>query len=326
MMYMEKPSFDPGLTQKFTGSVRRTINKDGSFNVHRRGTTWRDFHPYLHLINMSWTSFFLVIFAGYVLVNTAFAVAYFGLGPGALLGVDETAEWRRFLDDFFFSAHTLSTVGYGNIVPSGIAAAVVSAFEAWLGVLAFAVAAGLLYGRVSRPSARFGFSDKVLIAPYQQGQSLQFRIVNRRSNSLMDLDARVMLMTVENQNGQPVRRYDLLKLERQQVMFLALTWTVVHPIDEDSPLWGKTGEDLRRLQAELLILIRAYDDTFSQTVLARHSYRHDEFEWGARFAPAFSVDARGDLVLELRKVSELAEQAGGGGLGVVRTARRPPPA
>jgi inward rectifier potassium channel len=145
-----------------------------------------------------------------------------------------------------------------------------------------------------------------LIAPYQEGSSLQFRVVNRRSNSLMDLEARVMLMTVENQDGQPVRRYKLLKLEREQVMFLALTWTVVHPIDEESPLWGKTAEDLKRLEAEVLILIKAYDDTFSQTVLVRHSYRHDEFEWGARFAPAFSVDAHGDMVLELRKVSELA--------------------
>jgi len=306
-MYMQKPSFDPGLTQKFTGAVRRTINKDGTFNVHRHGTTWRDFHPYLHLIDMSWLSFVLVLFAGYVLANTVFATAYFLLGPAALQGVDGSAEWRRYVDDFFFSAHTLSTVGYGNIVPNGIAAGVLSAFEAWLGVLAFAVAAGLLYGRVSRPSARFGFSDKVLIAPYQDGSSLQFRVVNRRSNSLMDLEARVMLMTVEDQDGQPVRRYHLLRLERKQVMFLALTWTVVHPITEKSPLWGKSEDDLERLQAELLILIKAYDDTFSQTVLARHSYRHDEFQWGARFAPAFTVDAGGDLVLELRKVSELAQ-------------------
>lgn len=303
---MEKPSFDPGLTQKFTGPVRRTINKDGSFNIHRRGTTWRDFHPYRQLIDMNWGAFFLVLFACYVLVNTVFATVYFLMGPTALLGVNVGTEGTRYLDDFFFSAHTLTTVGYGNIVPSGIASGAVTAFEAWLGVLAFAVAAGLLYGRVSRPSARFGFSDKVLMAPYQEGRSLQFRVVNRRSNSLMDLEARVMLMTVEVEDGQPIRRYKLLTLERDQVMFLALTWTIVHPIDEASPFWGKTDADLQRLQAELLIIIRAYDDTFSQTVLTRHSYRHEEFEWDARFAPAFSVDAHGDLVLELRKVSELA--------------------
>jgi inward rectifier potassium channel len=97
-----------------------------------------------------------------------------------------------------------------------------------------------------------------------------------------------------------------LKLEREQVLFLPLTWTVVHPIDSESPLWGKSAQDLERLQAEVLILIKAYDDTFSQTVLARHSYRHDEVVWGKRFAPAFTVDTEGDLVLELRKVGELA--------------------
>ena len=304
---MERPSFDPGLTQKFTGAVHRIINKDGSFNVHRRGTTLGDFHPYLHLINMSWTGFFLVLFSGYVLANTMFAFAYYLLGPGALAGIHATSESVRFLEDFFFSSHTLATVGYGNIVPQGMAASVLSVIEAWVGVLSFAVAAGLLYGRVSRPSARFGFSDQALISPYQQGHSLQFRVVNRRANSLMELQARVMLMTVESQGGQMVRRYKLLKLERDDVMFLALTWTVVHPIDEESPFWGKTAADLERLQAEVLILIKAYDDTFSQTVLARQSYRHDEIVWGARFAPAFSVDKHGDLVLELKRVSETTQ-------------------
>jgi inward rectifier potassium channel len=304
---MERPSFDPGLTNKFTGEVHRIINRDGSFNVHRRGTTWRDFHPYLHLISMSWPAFFLVIFVGYVLANTVFAAAYFLLGPDALTGINAANEGRRFLGDFFFSAHTLSTVGYGNIAPRGLGASVMSAFEAWVGVLSFAVGAGLLYGRVSRPSARFGFSDQAIITAYQQGQGLQFRVVNRRANSLMDLEARVMLMTVESQGGQMTRRYKLLKLERQQVMFLPLTWTIVHPIDEESPFWGRTADDLQRLQAEVLILIKAYDDTFSQTVLGRNSYRHDEIQWGGRFAPAFSVDRRGDLVLELKRVSEIAQ-------------------
>ena len=305
-MYMERPSFDPGLTQKYTGAVRRTINKDGSFNVHRRGATWRDFHPYLQLVNMGWPIFFLVLFAGYVLANTVFALAYFLLGPNALEGVSGATQWARYTGDFFFSAHTLTTVGYGNIVPRGTPASLLSAFEAWVGVLGFAVAAGLLYGRVSRPSARFGFSRQALIAPYQDGRSLQFRVVNRRANSLMEVEARVMLSTVERQGSELVRRYQILKLERDQILFLALTWTVVHPIDPESPLWDKSAADLQRLQAEILILIKAYDDTFSQTVLGRHSYRHDEFAWGVRFAPAFSVDTHGDLVLELKRVSEVA--------------------
>ena len=301
---MKTPSFDPGLTQQFTAPLSRVINKDGSFNVRRRGSTWRDFHPYLHLINMSWTGFLATLFLAYLLVNTLFAWGYFVLGPGQLQGVDTNSGAGRFVDGFFFSAHTLSTVGYGSISPRGTAANILASFESMAGVLAFAVATGLLYGRVSRPSARFGFSANMVIAPYQDVQSLQFRVINRRRNSLMELDVQTMLMTVQMENGKFKRRFDLLKLERQKVLFLPLTWTIVHPVDSESPLWNKTAEDLQRLQAEVMILIKAYDDTFSQTVAARHSYRHDEIVWGKRFAPAFHVNPAGDLVLDVPKVSD----------------------
>ncbi len=303
---MQPPSFDPGLTKQVIAPLRRIIGEDGQFNVHRRGTTWRDFHPYLHLVNMSWPRFLAVLFLGYIVINTLFAGLYFVLGPDQLTGADAPTAWGRFRNEFFFSSHTLSTVGYGNMSPKSTAANAVAAFEALAGVLGFAVATGLLFGRVSRPSARLGFSENMLVSPYQDGTSLQFRLVNRRANSLMELEARVMLMTVEYSDGRLQRNYKLLKLERSNVIFLPLSWTVVHPIDQESPFWGKTAEDLERLQAEVLILVKGYDDTFSQTVLARHSYRHDEFLWNRRFAPAFSVDDHGDLVLELKKVGEVA--------------------
>jgi inward rectifier potassium channel len=184
---------------------------------------------------------------------------------------------------------------------------VVAAFEALVGVLSFAVATGLLFGRVSRPSAKIGYSENMVVAPYQEGTSLQFRVVNRRANSLMELEAKVMLMMVDMTSANAQRTYKLLTLERDKVLFLPLTWTVVHPIDRESPLWGKTPEDLERMQVEVLILLKGYDDTFNQTVLSRHSYRHEEIVWGRKFDPAFSVDEDGDLVLELRKVGELAQ-------------------
>src|ERR1035441_7750001 len=102
---MQKPAFDPGLTQQYTGNLRRAINKDGTFNVRRRGASWRDFHPYLHLIGMGWPSFLLALFAGYLVANTVFAAAYYCLGPGQLLGADASTEWGRFLNAFFFSSH-----------------------------------------------------------------------------------------------------------------------------------------------------------------------------------------------------------------------------
>ena len=305
---MRKPGFDPGLTQQFTAPFRRVINKDGSFNVRRKGGTWRDVHPYLHLINIGWVQFLGVVFLGYLLVNTLFAVVYHLLGPGELQGADAPTAFGRFMNGFFFSAHTLSTVGYGSISPKGMAANIVAALESLVGVLGFAVATGLLFGRVSRPSAKIGFSVNLLITAYQEITSLQFRVVNRRRNDLMELDARVMLMTVEVENGQPKRQYKQLKLERDQVLFLPLTWTIVHPIDNESPLWGLTAHDLQRLQAEFMILLKAYDDTFGHTVLSRYSYRHDEIIWGKRFAPAFAVDDQGDIVLELQKVGQVTDQ------------------
>ena len=304
-LFMQNPSFDPGLTQQVTAPLRRIINKDGQFNVHRRGTTWRDVHPYLHLINLSWPAFLGTLLLGYLVVNTVFAGVYFALGPDQLAGGDAPTAWGRFLNGFFFSAHTLSTVGYGNISPKSMTANVVAAFEALVGVLGFAVATGLLFGRVSRPSARIGFSENMAVSPYQDVTSLQFRVVNRRANSLMELETKLMLMTVDRKDGKVQRTYKLLNLEREQVLFMPLTWTVVHPIDRESPLWGLTAKDLEDAQAELLILIKGYDDTFSQTVLTRHSYRHDEILWDRKFAPAFFVDDEGDLVLELKKVGEV---------------------
>jgi inward rectifier potassium channel len=303
---MHNPSFDPGLTEKFSAPLTRMINRDGTFNVRRRGGTWRDFHPYLHLINMGWTPFFAVLFLGYLVANTIFAAGYYAIGTSQLQGITARTSGGRFLDAFFFSAHTLTTVGYGNISPSGMGANILSTLESMAGVLGFAVATGLLYGRVSRPSARIGFSRNMVVAPYQDGTALEFRAVNRRRNTLMELEATVMLMTVENGNGEPKRRYQVLRLERPKIVFFPLTWTIVHPIDSNSPLFGLTAANLERLQAEVLILIKGYDDTFSQTVLARQSYRHDEFLWDRRFSPAFYVDGRGEMVLEVAKVGDLA--------------------
>jgi inward rectifier potassium channel len=305
---MKHPGYDPGLTEKFAGPVRRMINPDGTFNVRRSGTTLRDFHPYLLLINMSWGAFFATLILAFIVINTFFAAVYFLLPPGEIQGADARDVLHRFLNDFFFSSHTLTTVGYGNIVPAGIEGNLIASFEALLGLLGFAVATGLLFGRVSRPSARIGFSPNILVSPYEGGASLQFRVVNRRTNSIVELQAQLLLMLVQTENGEARRKYQILHLERERVLFLPLTWTVVHPIDDQSPLWGKTAEDLSRLQAELLILLQGHDDTFNQTVFARRSYRHDEIVWGARFAPAFFAGAEGELVLELRKVGELVKE------------------
>ncbi len=296
------PSFDPGWTQQAAGILRRAINKDGSFNVQRHGQSWRDVHPYLLLINASWPAFLGLVFVAYVLVNTIFAVIYFAIPAVHIQGADAPRAVDRFLNDFFFSAYTLTTVGYGNLAPAGILGNSIASLEALVGLLGFALATGLLFGRVAKPSARIGFSERVLIAPYQDRTSLQFRVVNRRPNVLIDLKATVILMTVDASSGRPTREFTTLALERDTIYFLPLTWTLVHPIDHASPLFNKTAADLARLQAEVLIIIKAFDDTFAQTVNARYSYRYDEMEWSAKFRPAFHIDERGEMVLNVDHV------------------------
>jgi len=304
---MATPSFDPGLTQQYTGALLRTINKDGSFNVRRRGLHSIAGSVYMHLVNLSWPRFLGAVSSAYLAVNLLFALIYLLLGAGTLHSSERDLGLTGFARAFFFSAQTLTTVGYGALYPFGLAANMIAAVEAAVGLMGFALATGLLFARFSRPSARLVFSDRILVAPFHEGTSLQFRIANQRHNVLTEVDANVILMTVEQApDGQLKRNFVELALERSHVFFLALTWTIVHPIDPNSPLWEKSREDLERLQAEVLILLKGYDDSFSQVVHSRYSYRWDEIAWSARFAPAFEVSPTGHMVLDIARINDTA--------------------
>ncbi len=306
---MVKPAYDPGLTRQVDGQLTRAVNQDGSFNVRRVGVSWRAFHPWLHVINMSWPGFFALVLLTYFGINTLFACAYFLMSPDAIQGSQSPTEFGRFLNDFFFSGHTLTTVGYGNLTPHGIPANLVAILEAMGGLMAFAMITGTLVARSSRPSARIGYSGKALISPYENGTALMFRIANERSNSLMELEANVTLMTVTRATAVPERSFDILALERASVVLFPLSWTIVHPIDEKSPLFGKTEDDLEALHAELIIMIKGFDETFSQVVHSRYSYRFDEIVWGAKFLPTFRVGPGGNMLLEVQKLGNFAPAA-----------------
>ena len=200
-------------------------------------------------------------------------------------------------------------------MPATVTTTIVASLEAIVGLMLVALGTGLMFGRFSRPSARIAFSERILMAPYQEQNSLQFRIVNLRPNILMDLEANMVLMTVEGPPGQMKRQFQTLKLERERVYFLPLTWTIVHPIDETSPLYGKSYADLERWQAEFVVLIKGFDDTFSQVVHSRYSYRYDEIRWQAKFQPAFEINEAGDMILNVDRVGShalLSEAASSG--------------
>jgi inward rectifier potassium channel len=273
-------------------SRQRLLNRDGSFNVERRGLgLLASLSPYHLLLTMSWRKFLLLGIACYIVANAVFATAYLACGANAIVNTVPGAALPMFWRDFFFSVETLSTIGYGNVVPVGAAPNIVVTIEARAGLMGFAIATGLVFARFSRPTANILFSSHAVIAPYQDVSALEFRVANARSNELIEISAKVMLSRFEDVDGVHTRRYYPLRLERDGVVFLPLTWTVVHPIDEQSPLRGETIESLRKSSAEILVLLKAFDETFSTIVQTRTSYTFDDVVWGARFANAFMAQA-----------------------------------
>jgi len=261
------------------------------------------------LLSISWLGFFGVVIASYVAINLVFAFAYLACGADALVGSGAGMMGGRFGQAFFFSVETFATIGYGQIAPNGVPANVVVTIEALVGLMYQALATGLLFARFTRPTAAVLFSDRAVVAPYNEGQALMFRIVNRRRNEIIQLEAQVLLSAMEpDGRGGAVRRYTALALERNKVTFFPLSWTIVHPIDGASPMTGRTREELERAEAEILVLLTGVDEALEQTVHARSSYRADEIVWNARFQSMFLTASRGDRVsVDISRVHEIEE-------------------
>ena len=291
-------------------SRQRLLNRDGSFNVVRSGLGFfESFAPYHQALTISWWGFFGLVVASYVVINLAFALAYLACGPEALVGTGAQMMGGRFGQAFFFSVETFATIGYGQIAPNGVPANIVVTIEALVGLMYQALATGLLFARFTRPTAALLFSNRAVVAPYGEGQALMFRIVNRRRNEIIQLEAQVLLSAMEpDGRGGIVRRYAPLSLERNKVTFFPLSWTIVHPIDGTSPLTGRTLQDLERAQAEVLVLLTGVDEALEQTVHARSSYRSDEIVWNARFRSMFLTEGSGERVaVDISQIHEIEQ-------------------
>ncbi|HYN19554.1 MAG TPA: ion channel [Thermoanaerobaculia bacterium] len=286
-------------------SRQRLLNRDGSFNVVREGLNpFTSLSLYHYLLTTTWPRFLGLVVVLYLLFNASFAAAYMACGPGAIAGATASTPGDRYLEAFFFSIQTFATIGYGVMSPHSLAAHVLVTVESLIGLLGFALATGLLFARFSRPVAMVQFSDIAVIAPYQGITAFEFRLANARSNELIQVEARVLLSRFKPGGGG--REFLPLKLERHRVDFFPLSWTVVHPIDDTSPLYGLGPEDLEDHQAEFLILLTAFDETFSQTVHTRSSYEADEVVWGATFVSVFKPE-RDDrkLSIDVGRLSEI---------------------
>ncbi len=276
----------------------RFVNKNGRPNIEKSGVGFLESISWYHtmLIMPRW-KFFTIILLFYVCINLIFATIYFIIGVEALGEIPSPSELTNFAESFFFSTQTFTTVGYGRISPIGFLSSSIAAFEALLGLLSFALATGLLYGRFSKPIAYLRFSHNALIAPYKDINALMLRVAPFKNTNLVDAVANVTLGMTSEENGINMNRFYQLELEFSTVNALTLSWTLVHPITEKSPLYNFTKPDFENIKGEVLVFIKAFDDMFSNVVVARTSYVFNEIHYGGKFEPMYERAETGDKTI-----------------------------
>lgn len=305
-----KTNNDTGFSGNTGNYGGRFVNKDGSFNVQKEGVAfWESFSMFHTMINMPGWKFISVIVAVFVIINLLYTGIFIIIGVPEFTGIIAESDWHVFREMFFFSTETFSTVGYGRVNPVGGLANLVAAADALTGSLFFALVTGLMYGRFSKPRAFLEFSKNALIGPYKNIAGLMFRFVSFKDNHMLaDVEVKVNLSILEDVNGKQEYKFYNLPLERTRVDSLPMNFTVVHPIDDDSPIKGMTVEDMRNADFEIYVTVKAYDDSFSSNVLQRTSYTYDEIIFDAKFVQMYRQSEDGNTTLiELNKLNEYKE-------------------
>ncbi len=299
---------DTGFSTTGVVNGARFINRDGTFNLRKQGTPfWNRFSLYYTMINLPLWKFISLILVFFLGVNLLYTGIYWLMGPGQFTGMLSHSRWGIFKEMYFFSTETFTTVGYGRVNPVGDGANMISAIEAMSGFLSFALVTGLMYGRFARPRAHLNFSDHAIIAPYRDGNALMFRFVCYKDHhSLTDVTVMVNLAMMVQENGIPTYKYYSLNLERSKIESLPMNWTVVHPIDDKSPLIGLTQEDLEAADVEVYVLVKGFNDIYSNTVQQRTSYTFREIRSNRKFVPMYQETVHG-TILELHKLNESVE-------------------
>lgn len=292
-------------TRAVNNDEDRYINPDGTFNVEKTGLPFFKHASIYHdLITMAGSKFIFLVLVFYILMNLFFAALYYIIGVKHLGGVGPENTIGEFWEAFFFSCQTFTTVGYGRINPTGFATNIVAAIESLAGLMTFAIATGMLYGRFSRAKADLVFSKNAIMAPYKGGHALMFRTAHAKKHVLNNVEVQVIAAINVEENGVEIRRFYPLELELNKINFLSLTWTVVHPINEQSPLFNLTEENLKQANVEIMILLKGFDDTFSQEVHKRSSYKYFDIVWGVKFVSLMGSMRNGKAIVNLSRISE----------------------
>ena len=283
---------------------RPTRSAEGVRRVGARLITRRD--VYHLLLTMPWRWFFGVQAVAYLIFNAVFALFYLAV-PGSVAN----ARPGSFTDAFFFSVQTMATIGYGVMAPATLYGNVMVTIEALLGFASFAVAAGLIFGRFSQPTARVLFSRVAVVTLFNGVPTLMFRCANERRNQIFEARVHVDFARQEmSAEGMELRRSYELGLARDRNPQFSLSWTVMHAIDPASPLYGIDPDLLAGQEASIVVTLTGIDETLSQTVFARTAYRADEILWGRKFVDILSETEEGETLVDYRRFHETAESAG----------------
>lgn len=294
---------DPGFgTKSITRG--RIILPNGRYNVVRKGKKYYD--AYLFLVGVPWLRFILILFIGFLILNSVFAIMYTIVGVEQLSGVVKTHSIKDFLSALYFSVQTFTTVGYGAIYPQGTSANLISIVNAFTGLLGFALATGLLFARFSKPGNSILFSDIGVFAPWEDKTAFMFRIANLHNNKVVDVEADVLVTWLEEVQGSLARRYTRIDLTIDKITMFPVNWTIVHVIDADSPLYCKTSEELDAIGFEIIAHIKGYDETYAQMINASYSYRGKDFKWGKKFRLMYE-NTKTHIELRLDHINKLID-------------------
>ena len=259
---------------------------------------------YHRLLTVSWRRFIALCLGAYVVINAAFALIY------ALdwRGVASMRPWSVF-DAFFFSVQTFGTIGYGVMSPRDMLCNLVTTLESFVGLGAVAVATGVIFARVSRPTARVMFSKVAVVTPYEGVPTLIFRCANQRANQILEAEVNVSIARqVVTQEGHRVRKLEEIRVTRSRSPMFALTWMVMHPITPDSPLYGATPGSMLENWTEIIVVLAGIDDTFAQRIHARHSYTPSEIVWGRKFADVLTLSEDGRRIVDYSRFHDLLDE------------------
>ncbi len=293
---------DIGLDHGAQEGRQRTVNLDGSYNIRKVTGDRIDFDLYHWLLTTRWKNYWITVFLFYGGINFFFALIYYFLDGDGVNGVAAVSSLGKFMQCFFFSSQTFTTVGYGAMYPTHIFSSWIASLEAFTGLMGFALLTGTLYGRFSRPRPNFKFGRNLIIAPVGDLTGLQFIFANQRASNVMDLEATVNYSWVDANTTDGLRRFKQLNLELSKIAMFPLSWTVNHIIDDQSPLYGMTEQDMKDQEIEIFITLRGYDETYAQTIYIRMSYTWRDLIYGAKFQKPFYVGTDGKMVMDLRKV------------------------